>query len=123
MCPDQTSDTPTLLFVSMSGMFPLRLHGCPARVIPAAVVPSLDFVSAPSGYSWVRRHLMNLSFHLLRRHAELYIAADTGTKQDIHRYYFIPKERIGVADDPDALALFLRSAAGGSFRSEVDKAK
>lgn len=123
MCPGHASDTSPMLFVSMSGKFPSWLHECPVKIIRAAVVPSLDFVSAPSGYSWLRRHLLNLSFHLLRRHAELYIAADAGTKQDIHRYYFIPKDRIGVADDPAALALFLRSAAGDSSRSAVDKAE
>ena len=123
MCEGQASDNQTLLFVSMSGKFPSWLQECPVKVIRAAVVPSLDFVSSPSGYSWLRRHLMNLSFHLLRRHAELYIAADAGTKQDIHRYYFIPKDRIEVADDSAALALFFRSAAGDSSCSAVYKAK
>lgn len=118
-----TSDASPLLFVSMSGKFPSWLHRCPVRVIRTAVVTSMGFVSSPSGYSWLRRHLMNLSFHILRRHAELYIAADAATKEDIHRYYFIPRDRIGVADDPAALAFFLRSAIGGCLRSAVDKAK
>lgn len=110
MSSRQAYGTLPLLFVSMSGKFPSRLDRCPVRVIPAAVVADMGFVSAPSGYSWIRRHLMNLSFHILRRHAELYIAADAATKEDIHRYYFIPRDRIGVAEDSGALAEFLRSA-------------
>lgn len=112
MCSAQATET--LLFVSMYGKFPSWLHKCNGRVIRAAFVASLGFVSAPSGYSWLRRHLMNLSFHMLRRRTELYIAADAATKEDIHRYYFIPKEKIGVAGDPAALALFLRSAVDKS---------
>lgn len=120
--PREASGKLPLLFVSMSGKFPSWLHRCPVRVIRAAVVTSMGFVSSPSGYSWLKRHLMNLSFHILRRHADIYIAADTATKEDIHRYYFIPRDRIGVADDPAALAFFLRSAIGGPLSSAVDKA-
>lgn len=116
------ADTPVLL-VSLSGKLPAMLPEKHPGIIAAAVVTDMDFVSAPSGYSWIRRHLMNLAFHMLRRKADLYISADSFVKQDIHRYYFIPKDRIGVADDPAALALFLRSAAGGTLSSAVDKAK
>lgn len=111
-CLRQPSDV--LLFVSMSGNFPSWLHRFPGKVILAAVVANMGFVSAPAGYSWLRRHLMNLSFHFLRRRTELYVAADAATKEDIHRYYFIPKEKIGTADDPAALSVFFRSAVNDS---------
>ena len=92
------------LIVSISGTLPLFWHPDRQLTRTAVAVYSLDFVSAPEGYGWLQRHLLNLRYHRLRRLADYFIAADRHVAADLHKYYFIPREKIIVADDSAAMA-------------------
>ena len=92
------------LIVSISGVLPLFWHPDRQFTKTAVAVYSLGFVSAPEGYSWLQRHMLNFRYHRLRRLADYFIAADRHVAADLHKYYFIPKEKIIVADDSAAMA-------------------
>ncbi len=73
-----------------------------------AVVYSLDFVSAMDGYSWLRRHLLNLKYRRLCRRADWLISPAAGTAADLTKYYYVPKSRIAVVEDPGSMPSVIR---------------
>ncbi len=92
------------LFVSISGVLPLFWHPDRQFTKTAVAVYSLDFVSSLRGYTWLQRHLLNLRYHRLRRLADYFIAADRHVADDLHKYYFIPRDRIIDAGDSAGMA-------------------
>lgn len=96
-------DAPALI-VSISGVLPLFWHPDRRITKTAVAVYSLDFVSSLRGYTWLQRHLLNLRYHRLRRLADYFIAADSHVADDLHKYYFIPRDRIIDAGDSAGMA-------------------
>lgn len=92
------------LIVSISGVLPLFWHPDRRITKTAVAVYSLDFVSSLRGYTWLQRHLLNLRYHRLRRLADYFIAADRHVADDLHKYYFIPRDRIIDAGDSAGMA-------------------
>lgn len=97
------NDAPALI-VSISGVLPLFWHPDRRITKTAVAVYSLDFVSSLRGYTWLQRHLLNLRYHRLRRLADYFIAADRHVADDLHKYYFIPRDRIIDTGDSAGLA-------------------
>ena len=60
-------------------------------------VRDLSFLRDPSHpYGWLRRHWFHHRLKWILRHSDCILAADEQTAFDIHRFYFIPSERIAV---------------------------
>ena len=60
-------------------------------------VDELDFLKNPKHrYGWIKRHLLNIWLIWALRHSDTIIAGDATTAFDIHRFYYIPSDRITV---------------------------
>ena len=60
-------------------------------------VDDLEFLRNPKHhYNWFQRHIRHHWLRWALKHSDLIIAADPETAFDIHRFYFIPSERISV---------------------------
>ncbi len=58
-------------------------------------VNDLDFLKNPSHpYTWLRRHFLHHWLKWALKHSDVIIAADDTVAFDIHRFYFIPADRI-----------------------------
>ncbi len=58
-------------------------------------VDNLDFVSQP-GYSWIRRHLLNLKYSILLKNADIVNVPSQAVADDAVKYYFVPKDKIRI---------------------------
>lgn len=58
-------------------------------------VENLDFVSGP-GYSWLRRHILNVRYSFLLRHADIVRVPSKAVADDVVKYYFVPKSKIRI---------------------------
>ncbi len=93
------------VFLCLSGAYPESVLSSPA--LKVAAVGSLDFVSAPDGYSWFRRHHLNLLMHRICRHSDHFIVPDGKTAVDLKKYYYISPERISVYADVGSIPSIL----------------
>jgi hypothetical protein len=60
-------------------------------------VTDLSFLKNPSHpFGWFRRHFLHHWLKWALRHSDRIVAADEETAFDIHRFYFIPRERIRI---------------------------
>ena len=60
-------------------------------------VDELDFLKNPKHrYGWIKRHFLNLWLKWALGNSDIIIAGDPVTAFDIHRFYYIPSERITV---------------------------
>lgn len=60
-------------------------------------VDELDFLKNPKHrYGWIKRHFLNLWLKWALGHSDTIIAADSTTAFDIHRFYYIPSDRICI---------------------------
>jgi hypothetical protein len=60
-------------------------------------VDELDFLKNPKHrYGWIKRHFLNIWLKWALRHSDTIIAGDATTAFDIHRFYYIPSDRITV---------------------------
>ena len=60
-------------------------------------VTDLNFLKNPSHpFGWFRRHFLHHWLKWALRHSDRIVAADEETAFDIHRFYFIPRERIRI---------------------------
>ena len=60
-------------------------------------VDDLSFLTDPSHpYGWLRRHFLHHWLKWVLRHSDRIVASDTTTAFNIHRFYFIPLERIHI---------------------------
>lgn len=62
-------------------------------------VSDLDFLKNPSHpYTWLRRHFLHHWLKWALRHSDRIVVSDEPTAFDMHRFYFIPRERIELKD-------------------------
>ena len=60
-------------------------------------VDDLDFLKNPKHrYGWIKRHFLNIWLKWALGNSDIIIAGDPTTAFDIHRFYYIPSERITV---------------------------
>jgi hypothetical protein len=60
-------------------------------------VSDLSFLKNPSHpFGWFRRHFLHHWLKWALRHSDRIVAADEETAFDIHRFYFISRERINI---------------------------
>lgn len=93
--------SPSDVYLGLSGNLPRRFRRY-ARTAVVAVY-SLDFVSSLDGYSWIRRHVLNLKYRRICRRSDYFIVPDAGLAAGLTRYYYVPKDRIFVLRDNDGL--------------------
>ncbi len=63
-------------------------------------ITDLQFLKDPAHrYNWFQRHFRHHWLKWALRHSDVIAAADEATAFDIHRFYFVPKERIEVRPD------------------------
>lgn len=74
---------------------------------------SFDFLSAWNGYSWIKRHILNLKWRRIARKADRFIVFDRITAEKLVRYYYIPKEKIITAGDEGVLEDVLKGLSAG----------
>ena len=78
------------------GFFVLLFHMFFTMKEPKIVtVENLDFVSGP-GYSWLRRHILNIRYSFLLRHADIVRVPSKAVADDVVKYYFVPKSKIRI---------------------------
>ena len=60
-------------------------------------IDELDFLKNPEHrYGWIKRHYLNQWLKWALENSDVIIAGDPTTAFDIHRFYYIPSERITV---------------------------
>jgi hypothetical protein len=60
-------------------------------------VRDLSFLTDPAhSYGWFRRHFLHHWLKWALRHSDCILASDDQTAFNIHRFYFIPLERIAM---------------------------
>ena len=60
-------------------------------------VDELDFLKNPKHrYGWIKRHFLNIWLKWALGNSDIIIAGNPTTAFDIHRFYYIPSERITV---------------------------
>ena len=75
----------------------MRRYIDPSTVETVIEVRDLSFLRDPSHpYGWFRRHWLHHRLKWALRHSDRILAADEQTAFDIHRFYFIPSERIAL---------------------------
>lgn len=88
-----------LLYAFLSGNIPWNFRKKHGTKLAVAVY-SLDFVSAQDGYGWLERHILNLKYRRICRMADVFIAFDRHIAEDLFKYYYIPRQKTVVVDDP-----------------------
>ena len=60
-------------------------------------IDELDFLKNPKHrYGWIKRHFLNIWLKWALENSDIIIAGDPVTAFDIHRFYYIPSERITI---------------------------
>lgn len=60
-------------------------------------IDELDFLKNPRHhYGWIKRHFLNLWLKWALGNSDTIIAGNPTTAFDIHRFYYIPTDRISV---------------------------
>ena len=60
-------------------------------------IDELEFLKNPEHrYGWIKRHFLNQWLKWALENSDEIIAADSTTAFDIHRFYYIPSERITI---------------------------
>lgn len=80
---------------------------------------SFDFLSAWDGYSWIKRHILNLKWRRMIRLADHFIVFDRFTAEDLMKYYYVPKSRIVTLRDAAALDAVLQDLSAGMQMDKV----
>ncbi|MBO8444762.1 MAG: glycosyltransferase [Bacteroidetes bacterium] len=80
---------------------------------------SFDFLSSWDGYSWIKRHILNLKWRRMIRRADHFIVFDRFTAEDLMKYYYIPKSRIVTLRDAAALDAVLQELSAGMQMDKV----
>ena len=82
---------------NMQSFETLRRYEDPKTGRVVLEVDDLEFLKNPKhGFNWFQRHIRHHWLKWALRHSDVIIAADRETAFDIHRFYFIPSERISV---------------------------
>ena len=58
-------------------------------------VDNLDFVSQP-GYSWIRRHLLNLKYSILLKNADIVKVPSQAVADEAVKDDFVPTDKIRI---------------------------
>lgn len=74
---------------------------------------SFDFLSSWDGYSWIKRHILNMKWHCMIRKADHFIVFDRLAAEELVRYYYVPKSKISLTEDGTVLYDVLNSLSGG----------
>ena len=70
---------------------------CVSAAPNAYVIDELDFLKNPKHrYGWIKRHFLNIWLKWALGNSDIIIAGDPTTAFDIHRFYYIPSDRITV---------------------------
>ena len=58
-------------------------------------IDELDFLKNPKHrYGWIKRHFLNIWLKWALKNSDFIVAGDPTTAFDIHRFYYIPSDRI-----------------------------
>ena len=60
------------------------------------IVKDLSFLYDRDRFNWFQRHLYNIRHKRALKKASVIIAVDEKVRDEINRYYFIPKARISL---------------------------
>lgn len=82
----------------------LALPGQSGRMRIVVTLHDIGYRHFPSAHPWQQRIYLDWSARFVARHASVIIADSEATRQDIHRFYRVPLDRIRVAY-PGAMAL------------------
>ena len=82
---------------NMTAFESLRRYSDPKTGKTTIEVDELNFLKNPAHpYGWLKRHLLNQWLKWALEHSDVIIASDQTTAFDIHRFYYIPSDRISV---------------------------
>ena len=60
-------------------------------------IDELEFLKNPEHrYGWIKRHFLNQWLKWALENSDIIVAGDPVTAFDIHRFYYIPSERITI---------------------------
>ena len=81
----------------MTNFDTLRRYADPSTGRTTLEVDELEFLKNPSHpYGWIKRHFLSHWLKCALNHSDDIVAGDATTAFDIHRFYYIPSNRITV---------------------------
>lgn len=82
---------------NMTNFDTLRRYTDPSTGRITLEVDDLEFLKDPSHrYGWIKRHFLSQWLKWALNHSDDIVARDATTAFDIHRFYYIPSNRITV---------------------------
>lgn len=90
----------TGVFHAPGDIFPHPVAEMPG-IRKVVTVRDLSFLSSPSGFTWLQRHRNNVRFRRSCRRADAIVVPSAEVAADVVKYYFIRKDRIFVAGEPE----------------------
>lgn len=82
---------------NMTNFDTLRRYADPSTGRTTLEVDELEFLKNPSHpYGWIKRHFLSHWLKWALNHSDDIVAGDATTAFDIHRFYYIPSNRITV---------------------------